>query len=312
MTPRKTHSVPLKGDGGPSPQRTPRSRQQDVDTDTVVSDERSVMSFAFKGADQIKPTERKVRPAGGIPTLTAHSGVLGDRKTSGPWPQRRVSAGPSVTGPSAVGGIGQSNNSHSAKFQKDKFAHRLRSPDLDHGPDSPTGTTRPASRTRSSLPPAMARQSLHPANSGFATVNGKAAQNQTARPLSPNDRIVGNVNIPRPAWNSSTKVVTEPKGQTPRLADTASIASIRTARSGVASNTNTAASVTSVRGTVPRKQRPTLAKAEDGGVVGPSGSEVSGVAGLWTAYRDGGAVGGDTPVKRSVGKVTARNMGGRI
>lgn len=302
--------MPLKGDGGPSPQRTPRSRQQDVDTDTVVSDGRSVMSFAFKGADQIKPIERKARPGGGIPTPSAHSGVLGDRKTSGPWPQRRASAGPSITGAGAAGGVGQPNNSHNAKFQKDKFAHRLRSPDLDHSPDSPAGTTRPASRTRSSLPPAMARQSLHPANSGFASVNAKSAQNQT-RALSPNDRIVGNVNIPRPAWNLSTKVVTDPKGQTPRLANAASVASIRTARSGVAVNANTAASVTSVRVAVPRKPKLTPAKAEEG-VVGPSGSEVSGVAGLWTAYRDGGAVGGDTPVKRPIVKTTARNMGGKI
>lgn len=100
------------------------------------------MSFAFKGADQIRPVQRRIRaPVNG---------------TTAPNNSNRNSGG-SIPG-------SQSKMTHSAANAK--FAHRLRSPetvheDYEHPTPDPmvdeNATIRPhSSKTRRSLPPAMA------------------------------------------------------------------------------------------------------------------------------------------------------------
>jgi len=98
--------VPLKTVDGPSPMSTKSLRRRETDTDTLVSDRQSVMSFAFKGADQ-RPVQRRVRAAN--PTSAASAS-----KSSAP----RAGSGP-----------GQRMTITAANA---KFAHRLRSPDLVH------------------------------------------------------------------------------------------------------------------------------------------------------------------------------------
>lgn len=143
--------VPLKDVDGPSPHSIKTLRRRETDTDTLVSDRQSVMSFAFKGADQIRPVQRRVRaPANG----------------SAPTNGNRYSGG-SI--PSSGSGSG-SKMSHSAANAK--FAHRLRSPETVHEdyehhhltPDYPVDKDKDkeatirlhSSKTRRSLPPAMA------------------------------------------------------------------------------------------------------------------------------------------------------------
>jgi hypothetical protein len=97
--------------------RTPRARASaqahgEEDTESTAS----LMSFAFKGSDQVRPA--RARPAG-IPS------ALG--------PQRRPSSGAA----------------QAASHAKLKFAHRLRT-DVEPGDDGPL------SKARRSLPPAMA------------------------------------------------------------------------------------------------------------------------------------------------------------
>lgn len=99
------------------------------------------MSFAFKGADQIRPVQKRVRAP------------------VGPAPPGRL-AGTQSTRPTGTGSIpGQRMNQASANA---KFAHRLRSPEtVPHEDDEEYAQTtiRPqSSKTRRSLPPAMALQ----------------------------------------------------------------------------------------------------------------------------------------------------------
>lgn len=137
ITPTK---VPLKTADGPSP-HAQRSLRRETDTDTLVSDRLSVMSFAFKGADQIRPVQRRVRaPTGPSPGNGSanKSGGIRDR------------------GQAVHGGPGPKTMTPSAANAK--FANRLRSPDDEHETDK-DATIRPhSSKTRRSLPPAMALQ----------------------------------------------------------------------------------------------------------------------------------------------------------
>lgn len=110
------------------------------------------MSFAFKGADQIRPVQRRVR---------ASPNGIGNG--SGGNSNGNRHSGSSI--PSSGSGSG-SKMSHSAANAK--FAHRLRSPetvheDYEHHHYTPDhlvdkdATIRPhSSKTRRSLPPAMA------------------------------------------------------------------------------------------------------------------------------------------------------------
>jgi hypothetical protein len=144
MNDRTPTKVPLKTVDGPSPMSTKSLRRRETDTDTLVSDRQSVMSFAFKGADQ-RPVQRRVRAAN--PTVATAS------KSSAP----------------ARAGTG-SGQRMTVTAANAKFAHRLRSPDLvhdEHGhplhghgqEEDPHATIRPhSSKTRRSLPPAMALQ----------------------------------------------------------------------------------------------------------------------------------------------------------
>jgi hypothetical protein len=137
--------VPLKTVDGPSPLSTKTLRRRDADTDTLVSDRQSVMSFAFKGADQIRPVQKRVRAPNGSAPMGR--GSFQPRAFSGP-------------------GIGQRMNPTAANA---KFANRLRSPETVHEDhthahvhgqeEDPHATIRPqSSKTRRSLPPAMALQ----------------------------------------------------------------------------------------------------------------------------------------------------------
>lgn len=115
-------------------------RRRETDTDTLVSDRQSVMSFAFKGSDQIQPVQKRVRaPTGSLPPGRL-TGTQSTRPT-GSLPTQRM-------------------NQASANA---KFAHRLRSPDtVPHEVEQeefPQTTIRPqSSKARRSLPPAMALQ----------------------------------------------------------------------------------------------------------------------------------------------------------
>lgn len=140
--------VPLKGMDGPSPHSQKALRRRETDTDTLVSDRQSVMSFAFKGADQIRPTQRRVKasnnPSG--TTTTNPSGLTNRAGYRGSAPMPKMT-------PSAANA---------------KFANRLRSPDIlpvheDHDHEhlledgDKDATIRPhTSKARRSLPPAMA------------------------------------------------------------------------------------------------------------------------------------------------------------
>lgn len=142
ITPTK---VPVKTMDGPSPMSTKSIRRRETDTDTLVSDRQSVMSFAFKGADQ-RPVQRRVK----VPTSSAATIAKGSAPVrSGTGPGQRMT-------------VGAANA---------KFAHRLRSPETvqdehvqlhGHGlgqEEDLQATIRPhTSKARRSLPPAMALQ----------------------------------------------------------------------------------------------------------------------------------------------------------
>lgn len=146
--------VPLKTVDGPSPLSTKSLRRRETDTDTLVSDRQSVMSFAFKGADQIRPVQKRVKAPNGSSSAPAGRG-LQPRAGSAPGPGQRMT--------------------HTAANAK--FAHRLRSPETVHEDhahghghghmngnangqeEDPQATIRPqSSKIRRSLPPAMALQ----------------------------------------------------------------------------------------------------------------------------------------------------------
>lgn len=142
--------VPLKQVDGPSPysQKAMRRREADVDTETLVSDRLSVMSFAFKGAEQIRPvTQRR---------------VVNTNKTNG-----------NGTSPQD-GSASHAQPQLQQRMAHAKFANRLRSPieedhrhnEQHHNPSAKDAdkdaTIRPrSSKARQSLPPAMA---LKPSN----------------------------------------------------------------------------------------------------------------------------------------------------
>ena len=134
-TPRKRTEVPLKGDGGPSPARSIPGRNDVSDTDTIASDRLSVMSFAFKGSDRIKPLPQTGPVKSSLPPTSAHD------------PPKRSSGG-YVAGTAANA----------------KFAHRLRSADENET------ITRPGSRARKSLPPTMASKPALMAGNAKANV----------------------------------------------------------------------------------------------------------------------------------------------
>lgn len=132
--------VPLKDVDGPSPNGQASLRRRETDTDTLVSDRLSVMSFAFKGADQIRPVQRRVR-APTAPTNGITTAKLSNARSNGH--QHDTALGPKLMTSSAANA---------------KFANRLRSPDEEHDTDK-DATIRPhSSKTRRSLPPAMALQ----------------------------------------------------------------------------------------------------------------------------------------------------------
>lgn len=145
MNDKTPTKVPLKTIDGPSPMSTKSLRRRETDTDTLVSDRQSVMSFAFKGADQ-RPVQRRVRPANPSSAVTAPKSSSPARAGTGPGQRMTVTAANA------------------------KFAYRLRSPELVHEEhdhpvpvhgqeDDPHATIRPhSSKTRRSLPPAMALQ----------------------------------------------------------------------------------------------------------------------------------------------------------
>jgi hypothetical protein len=132
--------IPLKTVDGPSPMSTASLRRRETDTDTLVSDRQSVMSFAFKGSDQIRPVQKRVR---------APTGSLPPGRLTGTQSTRPTAALPNPR-------MNQANASA-------KFAHRLRSPETVPHEDeleeyAQTTIRLQSSKARRSLPPAMALQ----------------------------------------------------------------------------------------------------------------------------------------------------------
>ena len=236
------------------------------------------MSFAFKGAEQVKPAPKRTRPVDQMPVAGAAAAGPPARtfaKSSGPavYPQRR-STGPHMSGNAANA----------------KFAHRLRPHDAEHENNGET-TVRPISRTRQSLPPSMAH----------ATKPGRASP-----VLSPTDR-----NAARPPWNSSTAPASKLKSNPPSIAPSTR-ESVRGVRGIDTSVTGTGRrvvpkAVTAVKTADGVESRPQSGAATGTGTKGvrPSTSTDPGVAGMWNTYREGGATG--TPRK-----VPPRHLGGRI
>jgi len=235
------------------------------------------MSFAFKGSDQIKPVQKRTRPAGQQPaTDTIGAPVRTFAKSSAPavYPQRR-STGGHMTGDAANA----------------KFAHRLRPHDAEHENHGDV-TVRPTSRTRQSLPPAMAH----------ATKPGRASP-----VLSPTDR-----NAARPPWNSSTAPASKVKSNPPTIASSTreSVRGVRGIDTSVTGSgrrvvPKAVAAVKAAESVEVQSQ--TGARGARAGARGvkPSASTDSSVAGMWNTYREAGATG--TPKK-----MPPRQMGGRI
>ena len=263
-SPQKPVHVRLKGDGGSSPSKA-AGRRREGDTDTMVSDQMSVMSFAYKGSDQLRPVSRTTK----LPASKANGspGTNGrPASTSGlvpPAPQRRSTGGPIS---------GQAANA--------KFAHRLRSAETEGlNGDS---TIRPTSRNRRSLPPAM-----------VASASTRTGRSSPA--LSPTDR-----NSARPPWNSSTAPTKASTDRAPSIAP-----STRGSVRGISGATTRLE--TSVTGSGKRYVPKSVAEVKRQSLKHSASAE-SGVTGMWTAYRDGGAVG--TPRKPAV--QPDRQRGGRI
>lgn len=164
--------VPLKSEDGPSSARTVRSSSsRPSDGDTILSDRLSVMSFAFNGEDQVRPTRLRPKSTSANPTIAS-----GARAAS------------SSSRPSRVNGA----HLHS-KAADAKFAHRLRAteaPPTMSTPSSSSGgsTLRPTSAARRSLPPAMMRSGLNGACSG-----------EVRRPLALNPQALDRVHHTSPA-----------------------------------------------------------------------------------------------------------------
>ncbi|OCF40058.1 hypothetical protein I317_06133 [Kwoniella heveanensis CBS 569] len=202
-TPHATPTkVPLKttdGSANPSPSKSLRTRlaERDDDTDTVVSETMSVMSFAFKGGDQLSPNLKARPKKPNAQTGTKQNGrtvggsATGNvRSTSQPGLHRRISGGHVA---------GQAANA--------KFAHRLRSPDLDHsGPvhnkthyDGRSSAAGAAPKARRSLPPTM-------------TMSGGLRPLHTASSATYNNL---NTLSNRPAWNSGLSTASQRRASTP-------------------------------------------------------------------------------------------------
>ncbi|WWD16395.1 hypothetical protein CI109_100821 [Kwoniella shandongensis] len=198
--PGTPHATPTKvalktADGsGPMRPSPAKSVARDDDTDTVVSDGMSEMSFAFHGSDEIRPIARKSVPRG-----STGSSVTKSRSTSVAGTGR----------PGATAGLQRrSSGGHVSGSAADaKFAHRLRSTEDGH----PSGDgARTVNRARRSLPPAMVMASKSPSMNANATGSVRGAMN-------------------RPAWNSglsTTTTTTSKRASTP-------VSSIRGARSPV-------------------------------------------------------------------------------
>ncbi|WVQ93515.1 hypothetical protein IAU59_000589 [Kwoniella sp. CBS 9459] len=191
-TPHATPTkVPLKtadGSTNGSPSKLLRARlaERDDDTDTVVSEDMSVMSFAFKGGDQISPNvkARPKRTASNQGTkqngrAVGSSASGNTRSTSQHGLNRRISGG-HVAG-------------HAANA---KFAHRLRSPDLEASALT-TGEGRPTASNATAAAAAKARRSLPPTT----TMSGGLRPLHTASSATyTNLHAMSTSN--RPAWNS--------------------------------------------------------------------------------------------------------------
>lgn len=240
----------------------------------MVSDRLSVMSFAFKGSDQIKPVAQRTKPVAPSSNTTTGAKAQTTRSfSSSPaiYPQRRSSGG-HVTGNAANA----------------KCAHRLRS--AETVPANGDITVRPGSRTRKSLPPAMALSG----KTGRVTPIGRSSP-----ALSPTER---NGNTPRsPAPAPPAKLTPKTPSVAPSTRE-----SVRGLSGATAMAPSPSRMETSVTGTGRRVVPKAVAQAKTQGMR-PSVSTDSGVAGMWTAYRDGGAVG--TPAKKPP---PGRSMGGKI
>ena len=277
-TPRRAApqtTIPLKGDG-PSPGRPVRpirTRAPDAETDTIVSDRVSVMSFAFKSGDQVRPARQKARPSN-LPTV---KGSTSPRAvSSGIKSPRSPNAGRAAG--ATTGLQRRSSSGHvSGSAANAKFAHRLRSPDLE-----PLGeaTLRPVSRTRSSLPPAMRSPTTALIETPGVGNGAKGVKNVLNPARTPRASMSG-----KPAWNSGTKPLPPPTNAPVRGVRGVSTPPLSGPAKGDLGSTTTTA-----------RRR-----------MAPSPSDT---LGLWPVYR--AAMGSDTPKRVPAGVAAGRAPGGRI
>lgn len=272
--------VPMKTTDGPSPARSSKSlARRDTDTETVVSDRLSVMSFAFKGGEQVRPVRVRPKSAQAI-------------KSSGTAPRpatgsatRPVASTDSTSNTNSNGTAVQRRSSGgyvAGKAADAKFAHRLRSPDQVHSgaQDGDSATIRPGSRTRRSLPPAMAARPVPP-----ALGNGERNMNVVAR-LNP----IGDKAPIKPPWNSGGGLSgTAPSARAHPAAAPSNVSSRRIRPAGAGAGASVVAP----------------AVGPGGRMITPSASDDSGVAGLWMSYADEANVAPRTPRAQ-------RQYGGKI
>jgi hypothetical protein len=267
--------VPMKTADGPSPARSSKNLgRRDTDTETVVSDRLSVMSFAFKGGEQVRPV--RVRPKSA--QVTKSSGPT-SRPATGSATRPVPSSNPNTNSNGTSVQRRSSGGYVAGKAADAKFAHRLRSPDQVNSPqDGDSATIRPVSRTRRSLPPAMAARPVPP-----ALGNGERNTNVVAR-LNP----IGDKAPIKPPWNSGGGLsANTPSARAHPSVPPSSVSSRRIRPAGAG------ASVVAP------------AIGPGGRMITPSASDDSGVAGLWMSYAEEANVAARTPRPQ-------RQYGGKI
>ncbi|WWC60421.1 uncharacterized protein I303_102993 [Kwoniella dejecticola CBS 10117] len=235
-TPTKVPLKTMDGSAHPSPSKSFRSRNNDGaddDTISVVSDGISEMSFAFKDGDQVKPN-LKARARIRQSTSPSKTSAGGSRGSSVAVAKGRTASQPLSRRMSGGHVAGHAANA--------KFAHRLRSPDMEKTPSGNSGNSgnsdehphllhpRPVSGQRGagSVSIAAARRSLPPTST--TTMSGGLRPLHTANAATlPN----------RPAWNSGLSTTS-----TNASATASALASTSTARRA----STPASQVGSVRG----------------------------------------------------------------
>lgn len=306
-TPTKPKRVDVEGT--PTPTKVPlkdhettptRHRKMPSDTDTILSDHLSVMSFAFKGSDQVRPIRTKVPPTSSTSLKSARLS-----STTTPTLQRKSSS----SGTSGPGTGGHAQYSAASA----KFAHRLRASEDGPSQANANGTSiRAPSRTRSSLPPAMrspppsSSSALSPTNRN-TKINGRMTPSQTT-----SNNIAG-----KPPWNGGSGAVGVGIGKSNAASSKApSIAgSVRTPKTSLPPVSSSIKSV-QPKSVSTRTGLGSSSSTSASGRLKIAGVDSPSVEGLevWKSYQGLGETpskSGTTTPKRKVG-LSGRQLGGRI